>query len=155
MWAETTMESAMSETNGAANALDGMKALHDEIERRLLTTSADYRALIALRKAMHEVKGTSIADSTRRTRVRLHRESESTGMSQADAAAAVLEDRGQPVPIANLVELVTQKGAPVGGKEPTINLSSTLSKDERFKSVRFNGRACWWFANRSLPSASK
>jgi hypothetical protein len=140
----------MLETNDASDAIDEMSALHDEIERRLLATSADYRALVALKKAMHEVRSAGIAESTHKFRRRLKQESE-RGISHADAAAAVLEDQGEPVPLVNLLELVRSKGAVVGGTDPSINLSSTLSKDDRFESIRFNGRRCWWLAGHRLP----
>lgn len=82
--------------------------------------------------------GNSERDNTRR-------------ISQGDAAAAVLEERG-PVTAADLLRFVPEKGAIVGGEKPLINLTSTLSKDARFRSIRHDGSYLWWFENRSLPA---
>ncbi len=42
-------------------------------------------------------------------------------------------------------------GGTVGGGNPNVNLGSTLSKSEDFKSVRWKGRAAWWLKAKPLP----
>src|SRR2546428_585985 len=66
-------------------------------------------------------------------------------LSQADAAYYLLNKvLREPVNIAGLVHALRAHGIKVGGANPNINLSSTLSKDERFRSVRYRERSCWW-----------
>lgn len=136
------------------SALESMRALRDQIEERLQATE-DYRALRALDKAIAEMQGaerpvppwrrvTAPAPTPIRDR-----------LPQADAAARVMDQRDEPIPIAELVPLVRQAGAHVGGNDPEASLSSTLSKDERFRSVRFNGRPAWWFRSKSYPGETE
>lgn len=71
-------------------------------------------------------------------------------VSQGDATALVLEERG-PSQIVDLLNIIPDKGGFVGGEKPAINLTSTLSKDQRFVSIRKNGNYFWWFSGRDLP----
>jgi hypothetical protein len=63
--------------------------------------------------------------------------------SHADAAERVLKEYGQPVSTSDLLEFMKMADVQVGGSAPLVNLSSTLSKDRRFISIRFNGQSCW------------
>src|ERR1043166_6484986 len=58
---------------------------------------------------------------------------------------------GEPLPISVLVERVRALGAKVGGKTPNINLGSTLSRSEKYESVRFHGSPAWWFKGMPVP----
>lgn len=72
--------------------------------------------------------------------------------SQADAAYDALLTKGWPMTTAELIEPVRARGATLNGDDATTSLSSTLSRDKgRFKSVRWNGKSCWWFANVETP----
>jgi hypothetical protein len=74
------------------------------------------------------------------------------GLSQADAAHVLLNKvLHEPVPIARLVAALNAHGIRVGGANPNINLSSILSKDIRFRSVRYKEKACWWISSRPFP----
>lgn len=73
-------------------------------------------------------------------------------MSQADAAFYLLPQVLQePAVIANLVKALNAHGVAVGGTNPNINLSSTLSKDGRFRSVRYKDRYSWWIKGKPFP----
>jgi len=37
----------------------------------------------------------------------------------------------------------------------TVNVASSLSRDERLISVSFEGQRQWWFANKPLPSSAE
>lgn len=75
--------------------------------------------------------------------------------SQADAAFDVLLTKGWPMTTAELIEPVRARGATLNGDDAATSLSSTLSRDKnRFKSVRWNGKSCWWFANVETPKST-
>lgn len=75
--------------------------------------------------------------------------------SQADAAYDVILTKGWPMTTAELIEPVRARGATLNGDDAATSLSSTLSRDKaRFKSVRWNGKSCWWFANVETPKST-
>jgi hypothetical protein len=47
--------------------------------------------------------------------------------------------------------MVIDMGVAIGGKDKLINLSSAISKSNRFRTVRINGVSHWWFKDRELP----
>lgn len=57
----------------------------------------------------------------------------------ADVAVDICLDKGEPIPVRELIGLLAERGRPVGGKNPTINLSSILSRDPRFENVPGRG----------------
>jgi hypothetical protein len=126
-----------------------MAALRAQIEARL-QESEDYRALKALDKALADL-GHASKEQVGSPLIRQPRRV-SDGLSHADAAEKVMDQIGEPIPIADLVSRVREMGAHVGGQDPNINLSSTLSKDPRFRSVRYQGRKAWWLAGRAYPN---
>lgn len=75
-------------------------------------------------------------------------------LSQADAAYEVLTEVQHPLPTPDIIARIQEKGAHVGGADPNVNVSSSLSKDPRFQSVRIGSASFWWLAGRSLPSNS-
>jgi hypothetical protein len=135
-----------------------MRKLRDEFSRRLMSIP-DYRALIALDKAIAEVERTPVRSSSSMPDIQAKPPPEppkhfsldaSTGhfQSHGNAAIAVLKRNEQPMPLSALLPLVREEGARVNGKDPEINLSSSLSRNERLRSVRYEGRSCWWLADR-------
>ncbi|WP_293868116.1 hypothetical protein [uncultured Alsobacter sp.] len=76
---------------------------------------------------------------------------ESGAVSQRDVVAMILRERGEPVPISELLELMQIRGVVVGGVRPQGNLSSNLSQDKRFRPVRYRDRACWWLVDEPVP----
>jgi hypothetical protein len=60
----------------------------------------------------------------------------------------VLDELAMPVTTADLLEMVREKGAKVGGNDPLTNLSSSLSRDPRFVPIRVDGKSMWWLAGR-------
>jgi hypothetical protein len=74
-----------------------------------------------------------------------------TGYSQADGVEVLLKHFNRPMTIGELVGALEKNGVAVGGTKKNINLSSTLSRDGRFSSVRYEGRPCWWLQDKALP----
>jgi len=70
-------------------------------------------------------------------------------MSLADQA---LNQAGTPISTDGIVRYIAQhrtlSGDPVKTK---IVIQSSLSKDKRFASVRWEGRRAWWYADKPLP----
>jgi hypothetical protein len=68
--------------------------------------------------------------------------------THANAAIAVLTRSGHPMPLSALLPLAREEGAKINGQDPEINFSSSLSRNGRLRSVRYEGRSCWWLADR-------
>jgi hypothetical protein len=71
-------------------------------------------------------------------------------MSLADLA---LTEAGKPVRTNKLMEFIA-KHRPLSGDDPAkakIVVQSSLSKDKRFKSVPWEGKRAWWYADRPIP----
>jgi len=67
----------------------------------------------------------------------------------------MISESGRPLTAAELVAALEAAGSPVGGEKKTTNLSSVLSKDERFTSVMWppsSHTRAWWLTDRPLPS---
>lgn len=71
-------------------------------------------------------------------------------MSQADAAEQALLSNG-PLPVTPLMTQAIELGANVGGEKPLVSFRSTLSKDDRFYSIKRDGYFYWWLTNVDLP----
>lgn len=155
MTAESWVEQ-MADTNPQSAALDALIALRADAQARLLENQ-DYRTLVALDRAIQEITGEkpavdAVAAHHPQPKPRGNGDAVIQGLSQADATQVLLSQVMQePVPIARLVSALNAHGVNVGGTQPNINLSSVLSKDGRFRSVRYKERACWWIKGRPFP----
>lgn len=144
-------ESVMSNTNLDA-ATVSMKALRDEIEQRLLG-NPDYRALVALDRAIGELSSSPVRDASRARgdeRFKNTHASSQRSLTQPEAAARLLEEFG-PLPTHTILSRIGSLGVTVSGNDPLVNLSSSISKSGQFKSIRINGTSHWWFKDRELP----
>lgn len=121
-----------------------------------LAENEDYRRLKAIERAIAEIMGNApaadVGSSLPRAKHRPPEKVEMAGLSQADASQVLLTKvLHEPVVIARLVSALGAHGINVGGNNPNINLSSVLSKDGRFRSVRYRDRACWWVKGTPFP----
>lgn len=163
-----------------ASTLENLRRLHHEVATRLARESEDYRLLVALKQTItwlerHDASQQRadaveppaappeglpaielLAALARRgtTRRSLSADGQET---KRDAVVRILRERGEPVSIAELIELMQSRGITIGGVRPQGNLSSNLSQDKRFRPVRYRDRACWWLADVPVPhpAASK
>lgn len=71
-------------------------------------------------------------------------------LSQGDAAEKALRRAG-PLPVGRLMEAAAELGAQIGGEKPLVSFRSTLSKDNRFYSVKRNGMFFWWLTGIDFP----
>lgn len=72
-------------------------------------------------------------------------------VSHAEAAYFALAKAGHPLQSVELLEAARNEGAKIGGEKPIVNLTSTLSRNDGFINVRFDGVPHWWLSDRPLP----
>jgi hypothetical protein len=110
------------------------------------------RALLALEDEQPEpIK--AAPQITHRPRIRMNGEQPSY-MSLADQA---LTEAGKPVSTHKLMEYIGAR-RPLSGDDPEkarITVQSSLSKDKRFKSVPWDGKRAWWYADRPVPKKER
>ena len=73
--------------------------------------------------------------------------------SHADVARAVLEEQNGPLTLVDLMKAVVRKGIKIGGKNPTNNFRSTISRDAQFQCRKINGSYMWWINGKDLPES--
>ena len=97
--------------------------------------------------------GRPIADAARRVaRAAAERMNETRKLSHTDAAEVALQLKGEPLSIGYLMQEARERGAEIGGLDPLNNFRSSDSKDERFVSLRHNGKFFWWLKNLPVPT---
>ena len=126
------------------SALSLMQALRDQLRERL-AANEDYRALLVVEAGIDELRKAAAPRQVKRHDVGSNRPPR-----QSDIAYQILDQAGRPLTIAELVDRFAQEGHPVGGNDPKMNLASTLSKDDRFESVKIGGLSRWWIQGRVL-----
>ncbi|MFO1151466.1 MAG: hypothetical protein U1E62_24090 [Alsobacter sp.] len=154
--------------------LENLRRLHHEVATRLARESEDYRLVVALRQTIQwlerretggAVKGEGeaglaaqepmpaieILAALARRGANRRAPSADGQETKRDAVVRILRERGEPVSIVELIELMQSRGISVGGARPQGNLSSNLSQDKRFRPIRYRDRACWWLADVPVP----
>src|SRR5271155_5328802 len=130
--------------------LAGLDQLIADAKKRL-AANPDYIALKAFEKARAEILGIKGVGPTP-VAVRLQFEEiehidDSTSadspsakkVSQLAGAAQALEHAGHPLPIKELMERAEAAGAVIGGDNKQVNFGSSLSKSDKFRSVKWKG----------------
>lgn len=75
-------------------------------------------------------------------------------VSQPEAAAAVLQEVGRPLPVRELLPLLLNKGVRMTASDPVASLGSQLSRNpDRFESRRIDGVHLWWIKGLPWPKA--
>lgn len=72
--------------------------------------------------------------------------------SYTELTDRALQSSGKPIPTPLLIEFVRghrELGDDI--KRATINVTSSLSKSDRFRSVPWEGGRAWWYADRPVP----
>ena len=132
---------------------DLLKARERIAER--LSQNADFQALQALDTTIGDLRATlARASSEAEDRTEEPEKPPLVGYSQAEGAHIIIRSFRRPFTVGELVESLSRYGIQVGGKDKSVNLSSTLSKDERFESIRYEGRACWWIKGLPMPESN-
>lgn len=147
--------------------LERTEALREEALAGLYGTP-QFRAYKALDDAVHAMGGVrqltlqgvvTLNDAPLKTAAldkEIRSQRQRRRVSQADGAALVLEEQGKPMPSVTLMPAVADKGINVSsGPNALTNFGSTMSRDERFESVRHDGVYYWWFRGTELPAPFK
>lgn len=103
--------------------------------------------IIALAESLKEDGG--LPKVTIKSKFVIRRPSSVTSQTH-EAVRSILEERGKPVKLPDLLSEVRNRGVHVGGKNEGATLSARLSNSDEFLSFRGVG---WWFADRPLPTA--
>lgn len=77
----------------------------------------------------------------------------SVRVSQREAAMTALRQQGRPLSTEELIPLVESVGAVLTGNK-NVNLSATMSRDDRFYSIKTASGNKWWIRDEE-PSASR
>jgi hypothetical protein len=129
-----------------------------------VTSSPAYASFKALDVAVVQMGGQSMlsADSPiatasavnppLRRRLKIHSR---TRPSQGDVALSCLRQSGVPVNIRDLMQQVIERGVEINGADPLANFRSTLSRDDRFKSIMKDGGYFWWMVDSPVPRSWK
>jgi hypothetical protein len=107
------------------------------------------RALLAL-DAAHLVASPPVIPSPR---INLRARINGAPLSYMSLADQALAEAGKPVPTDKIMDFISAR-RPLSGDDPAkakIVVQSSLSKDKRFKSVPWDGRRAWWYADRAVP----
>lgn len=132
-----------------AEHIKSMRAVAAAYEEKL-TDNHDFQAWKAINEAIAHIergaKGTKEAHQPRK-----HERSKTSEPSRLDLSADILIRNGYPVPTTGLVKTIEAQGVELGGKDPHINLASSLSRSERFRSVTYKGQRAWWLTDRPYP----
>jgi len=139
-----------------ANVMKAMRDRCDEL-RQELSELAEFREYELLEGFIRQYESVTAvhapAEQIKAQRPKRTRRSEA--FTVTDAAGLAIEDAGRPLPLQELHEALPRFGKTVTGKRPAINLSSAMSRDERFRSVHWHGVNVWWFRDRELPSEAE
>ena len=137
------MSKPSSVIRGPRTPTEQLAKLRDQLRQRL-TRSADYRALIAIEHAIAELQEqTAVAEAPRvpqRNKKTITR-----------AAAQILSEQKEPFPLRDLLNRLREMGIKFKGQHPESSLSATLSRNDQFRAVRYQGKRCWWLSRRPIP----
>lgn len=105
------------------------------------------RALLALETETEQLPAAAITPpAARKTRIN---GGQPSYMSLADQA---MTETGRPITTIKLMEFIGKRRAFSGDPaKAKIVVQSSLSKDTRFKSVPWEGKRAWWYADRAVP----
>ncbi len=115
----------------------------EEIARSLRATSPPFVALEALDKLISGGAAPAPAKP----------EEDADGIKNADWLAFQLERLKKPTSAIYLGSLLKEAGRTQLEDSSAVaaSVSSTLSRDKRFTSLKWNGRTRWWFAGKPVP----
>lgn len=71
--------------------------------------------------------------------------------THGDIAQKVLIDAKRPLTISSLLDACLDAGMNIAGDDPLASFRSTVSRDDRFKSIKQNGVFYWWLKDVPIP----
>jgi hypothetical protein len=74
------------------------------------------------------------------------------GTTYPDLAARALTEAGHPLATPEIIAFIARhRPFRHQGRKAVVNVTSSLSHDDRLENMAWGGRRTWWFANRPLP----
>jgi len=142
-----------NDTKDLIEAHEAMAAVLDarfhNIKEWTAFRAIDRALLSSLTKPATPTPPTEIARRFRE-RVRLHDEAAPT--PYMTLAANALTETDKPITTAELMDYIGARRS-IGGdpKRARIVVQSSMSKDERFKSIPWEGGRAWWWSDKPIP----
>jgi hypothetical protein len=137
------MRKSNSVIRSPSNPTEQLAKLRDQLRQRLMR-SADYRALIAIEHAIAELREQTAVEPV----PPLPRRNKKT---ITGAASQILSEQREPFPVRELVNRLRQMGIKFKGRYPESSLSATLSRNDQFRAIRYQGKRCWWLSRHPIP----
>ena len=140
--------------------IDKTKALRAEAWQALAAIP-EYRAYKGLDDAVRAMTGEQPAAANTSIALPLvvkHRPVKSLPVkrvTQADVAARVLKQHGEPLPIGRWLEKSLEQGIGIKGEDPLPNFRSMVSRNPRFRNFVQNNMYFWWLDGVELPGSWK
>lgn len=136
-----------------------LKVMLLEVEQRLIANQ-DFQRWKALQAAIDAVSKASALGDVQAPRANLYAHIHGSAharsanahvinyskqkLSHADGVVLLLKRCGYPIKTHDLLAELPSIGVMVSGKDPMINLSSSLSRDDRLESISWSGARAWW-----------
>lgn len=130
--------------------IDYMRAVAAAYEEKL-ADNPDFQAWKAINEAIAKIEraaqGTKVAQQPRK-----RERPKAAEPSRLDLVAELILSAGAPLSTNDLIRGLEARGFLIEGKDPAVNLASSLSRSDRFKSILYKGGKGWWLTDRAVPS---
>ncbi|HTE76908.1 MAG TPA: hypothetical protein VK653_09220 [Xanthobacteraceae bacterium] len=115
----------------------------------------EWQAFRAIDRALLALESEQPIDPPPRERSRITRAVSGEVPSYVSLALKSFEETGAPIPTPKLMEFVAgRRQLPPDPNRAKVNVTSSLSKEKRIKSVPWLGGRAWWYADRPVPKAT-
>ena len=129
--------------------IKSMRAVAAAYEAKL-ADNPDFQAWKAVNNAIAQIErseqGTKVAQKPRK-----RERPKAQEPSRLDLVAELILAARGPLSTNDLLSGLESRGYLIEGKDPAVNLASSLSRSERFQSVTHKGSKGWWLSDRALP----
>lgn len=140
----------------AMNAKTEMMRAHEAMASVLdakFSNVPEWQAFRAIDRALLALETEQPTDpAPPRERSRINRALSGGVPSYVSLAFESFEETGAPVPTPKLMDFVaSRRPLPPDLDRAKVNVTSSLSKEKRIKSVPWQGGRAWWYADRPVP----
>jgi hypothetical protein len=136
----------MSAKTSILQAREAMAAVLDA----KLANLPEWKAFRDIDRALLELDAEQPVSPAPRERSRITPAGEAP--SYVKLALQAFDEVGTPVPTPKLMQFVgSRRELPADPERAKVNVTSSLSKEKRIKSVPWEGGRAWWYADRPVP----
>jgi hypothetical protein len=140
-------------TTAKSELIQAHEAMAAVLDARLANLP-EWKAFRAIDRALFaeiDRGGKASPPTSRRERPQFNGHSDQPPSYSSLTATALLE-RGKPIPTPKLMEFIgARRKLDADADRAKVTVTSTLSKNDKFKSVAWEGGRAWWFADRPVP----